>query len=243
MGKSAIVLLALLVAALALSLPACGTDDESRAPATTVHNDPVQTNEDRAEEEVGEEEGEEPGSRQESWQRPGLNETVRARGTRAPTGSGRATPTGCGLRLAASPPAPIGLSHGACRPDNARDSDAAPHPAPASPVQGRTRAPSCPITGPSAIQQSVPIATTRNALGALTGRDGRGTCGPRLGLAGWCYCWRSGRAPSAFPVPPPLISPGARGARGLCSRHSGEGERRCPSPSSALRATNPSSER
>lgn len=180
--------------------------------------------------------------RQESWQRPGLNETVRARGTRAPTGSGRATPTGCGLRLAASPPAPIGLSHGACRPDNARDSDAAPHPAPAGPVQGRTRAPSCPITGPSAIQQSVPIATTRNALGTLIGRDGRGTCGPRLGLAGWCYCWRSGRAPS-FPVPPPLISPGARGARGLCSRHSGEGERRCPSPSSALRATNPSSER
>ena len=61
MGKSAIVLLALLVAALALSLPACGTDDESRAPATTVHNDPVQTNEDRAEEEVGEEESDDDG--------------------------------------------------------------------------------------------------------------------------------------------------------------------------------------
>ena len=41
---------------MALSLPACGTDDEPAAPATTVHNDPVQTNEDRAEEEVGEEE-------------------------------------------------------------------------------------------------------------------------------------------------------------------------------------------
>ena len=54
MRQSTIVLLVLLVS-LALALPACGADGESRPPTTTVHNDPVQT--DEAEGEVDEETG------------------------------------------------------------------------------------------------------------------------------------------------------------------------------------------
>lgn len=44
MRQSTIVLLVLLVS-LALALPACGSDGESRGPTTTVHNDPVETDE------------------------------------------------------------------------------------------------------------------------------------------------------------------------------------------------------
>jgi hypothetical protein len=45
MRRSTIVLLVLLAASLALTLPACGADGESRAPTATVHDDPVQTDE------------------------------------------------------------------------------------------------------------------------------------------------------------------------------------------------------